>query len=51
MGGEEELGEVNVPSLRVDRGQEEFRICSGQRPWALKTHMNRLGACVWLDDG
>ena len=29
----------------VDRSQERLGICSGQRPWALKTHMNRLGAC------
>ena len=34
----------------VDRGQEGLRIRSGRRPWALKTHMNRLGACVCFDD-
>jgi len=30
----------------VDEGQEGLRIRSGWRPCALKTHMNRLGACV-----
>ena len=30
---------------RVDQGQEGLRIRSGRRPWALKTHMNRFGAC------
>jgi len=29
----------------IDRGQEGLRIRSGRRSWALKTHMNRLGAC------
>jgi len=29
----------------VDRGQEELGIRSGRRPWALKSHMNRFGAC------
>jgi len=37
--------------LRVDQGQEGLRIRSGRRSWALKTHMNRLGACVWFDGG
>ena len=36
--------------MRVDRGQEGLRICSGQRPWALKSHMNRLRACLWLNE-
>jgi len=34
---------------RVDQGQEGLRIRSGRRPWALKSHMNRLGACEYLD--
>jgi len=38
-------------SLIVDRGQEELRIRSGRRPWALTSHMNRLGACVYLTLG
>jgi len=38
------MGILNLTGDGVDLGQEELGICSGQRPWALKSHMNRLGA-------
>jgi len=36
---------MNLTDDGVDRGQEGLGISSGLRPWALKTHMNGLGAC------